>query len=102
MRKRISRRGFVAASAAALGTPSLMRVARAADEPLLIRCSLDTAPTHPRNISIKDYLGKVTAASDGKIKTQVFDSAQLFPDLQVAKALIQGQVEMACPGSWTI
>ena len=101
MRKRISRRAFVAASAAALATPSLTRVARA-DEPLLIRCSLDTAPTHPRNISIKDYLGKVAAASDGKIKTQVFDSAQLFPDLQVAKALIQGQVEMAVPGSWVI
>jgi C4-dicarboxylate-binding protein DctP len=102
MRKRISRRAFVAASAAALATPSLTRVARAADEPLLIRCSLDTAPSHPRNMSVKDYLGKVTAASDGKIKTQVFDSAQLFPDLQVAKALIQGQVEMAVPGSWTI
>jgi TRAP-type transport system periplasmic protein len=101
-RKWISRRAFVAASAAALAAPSLTRVARAADEPLLIRCSLDTAPSHPRNVSIKDYLGKVTAASGGKIKTQVFDSAQLFPDLQVAKALIQGQVEMACPGSWTI
>jgi C4-dicarboxylate-binding protein DctP len=102
MRKRISRRAFVAASAAALATPSLTRVARAADEPLLIRCSLDTAPSHPRNISVKDYLGKVAAASGGKIKTQVFDSAQLFPDLQVAKALIQGQVEMAVPGSWVI
>ena len=101
MRKHISRRAFVAASAAALATPSLTRSARA-DEPLLIRCSLDTAPSHPRNISIKDYLGKVAAASDGKIKTQVFDSAQLFPDLQVAKALIQGQVEMAVPGSWVI
>jgi len=102
MRKRISRRAFVSASAAALATRSLTRVARAADEPLLIRCSLDTAPSHPRNVSIKDYLGKVTAAAGGKIKTQVFESGQLFPDLQVAKALIQGQVEMACPGSWTI
>ncbi len=102
MRKRISRRAFVAASAATLAAPSLTRVARAADEPLLIRCSLDTAPSHPRNISVKDYLGKVEAASGGKIKTQVFDSAQLFPDLQVAKALIQGQVEMAIPGSWVI
>jgi C4-dicarboxylate-binding protein DctP len=101
MKNPISRRAFVSASAAALAAPALVRVARA-DEPLLIRCSLDTAPSHPRNISIKDYLGKVAAASGGKIKTQVFDSAQLFPDLQVAKALIQGQVEMACPGSWTI
>jgi C4-dicarboxylate-binding protein DctP len=102
MSTHISRRIFVAASAAALATPTLTRVTRAADEPLLLRCSLDTAPSHLRNVSIKDYLGKVAAASGGKITTQVFDSGQLFPDLQVAKALIQGQVEMACPGSWTI
>ena len=98
---RMSRRAFVAASAAALATPALTRVTRA-DEPLLLRCSLDTSPSHLRNVSLKDYLGKVSAASGGKITTQVFDSGQLFPDLQVAKALIQGQVEMACPGTWAI
>ena len=64
--------------------------------------SLDTAPSHLRNVSIKDYLGKVEAASGGKIKTEVFESGQLYPDLEVGKALIQGQVEMAAPGSWTI
>ena len=51
---------------------------------------------------MKDYLGKVEAASNGKIKTEVFESGQLYPDLEVGKALIQGQVEMAAPGSWTI
>jgi C4-dicarboxylate-binding protein DctP len=87
-------------SAAALAVPTVIRNARAA-EPLLLRCSLDTAPSHLRNVSIKDYLGKVEAAAKGAIKTQVFDSGQLYPDLQVGKALIQGQVEMACPGTWT-
>ena len=48
------------------------------------------------------WLGKVETASGGKIKTKLYESGQLFPDLQVGKALIQGQVEMACPGSWTI
>jgi C4-dicarboxylate-binding protein DctP len=67
-----------------------------------LRCSLDTAPTHGRNVSIADYLKKVEAASDGQIKTEIFSSGSLFPDLDVAKALIQGQVEMACPGSWTM
>ena len=43
MRKRISRRAFVSASAAALATPALTRLARAADEPLLIRCTRGTA-----------------------------------------------------------
>jgi C4-dicarboxylate-binding protein DctP len=96
-----SRRAFTLGAVAALATPALLRGARA-DEPLRLRCSLDTAPSHGRNVSVKDYLGKVEAASGGRIKAEVFESGQLFPDLQVGKALIQGQVEMAVPGSWTI
>jgi C4-dicarboxylate-binding protein DctP len=101
MTLRLTRRDFAFASAAALAAPALIRSARA-DEPLRLRCSLDTAPSHLRNVSIKDYLGKVEAASNGKIKTELFESGQLYPDLEVGKALIQGQVEMAAPGSWTI
>jgi C4-dicarboxylate-binding protein DctP len=101
MAQRISRRDFAFVSAAALAAPALIRSARA-DEPLRLRCSLDTAPSHLRNVSMKDYLGKVEAASNGKIKTELFESGQLYPDLEVGKALIQGQVEMAAPGSWTI
>jgi TRAP-type C4-dicarboxylate transport system substrate-binding protein len=101
MAQRISRRDFAFVSAAALAAPALIRSARA-DEPLRLRCSLDTAPSHLRNVSMKDYLGKVEAASNGKIKTELFESGQLYPDLEVGKALIQGQVEMAAPGSWVI
>ena len=101
MTQRLSRRDFAFASVAALTAPALIRVARA-DEPLRLRCSLDTAPSHLRNVSVRDFLGKVEAASGGKIKTELFESGQLYPDLEVGKALIQGQVEMAAPGSWTI
>ncbi|SDS87505.1 TRAP transporter substrate-binding protein DctP [Bradyrhizobium canariense] len=101
MAQRFSRRSFVLASIAATAAPAFIRSARA-DEPIRLRCSLDTAPSHLRNVSIKDYLGKVEAASGGKIKAELFESGQLYPDLEVGKALIQGQVEMAAPGSWTI
>ena len=101
MTQRLSRRSFAFASIATLAAPALLRSARA-DEPLRLRLSLDTAPSHLRNVSMKDYLGKVEAASGGKIKTEIFESGQLYPDLEVGKALIQGQVEMAAPGSWTI
>src|SRR6202161_1739625 len=101
MTQRLSRRSFALASVAALAAPGLIRSARA-DEPLRLRCSLDTAPSHLRNVSMKDYLGKVEAASGGKIKTEIFESGQLYPDLEVGKELIQGEVEMAAPGSWTI
>ena len=101
MPQRLSRRHFALASVAAIAAPALIRSARA-DEPLRLRLSLDTAPSHLRNVSMKDYLGKVEAAAGGKIKTEIFESGQLYPDLEVGKALIQGQVEMAAPGSWTI
>ncbi|HTZ79326.1 MAG TPA: TRAP transporter substrate-binding protein DctP [Stellaceae bacterium] len=101
MVKRLTRRTFAVAAAAALAAPALGRIARAAD-PIRLRLSLDTAPSHLRNVSFKDYLGKVEAASGGKIKAEIFESGQLYPDLEVGKALIQGQVEMASPGSWTI
>ena len=101
MARKLSRRAFTMASAVALAAPALVRTTYAA-EPLRLRVSLDTAPAHLRNVSFKDFLGKIEAASGGKIKAELFESGQLFPDLEVGKALIQGQVEMACPGSWTI
>jgi len=102
MQQGISRRALGGASIAtvALGSFAILRHARG-EEPLKIRCSLDTAPSHVRNVSIVDYLGKLEKASGGKIISEVFHSGQLFADLNVSKALLQGQVEMAAPGAWT-
>jgi TRAP-type C4-dicarboxylate transport system substrate-binding protein len=98
----LSRRTFVAAAMAVAAVPALRTGAIAADQPLILRCSLDTPPSHMRNVIVRDYLRKIETASDGRIKTQLFESGQLFPDLQVGKALLQGQIEMAAPGSWTL
>jgi TRAP-type C4-dicarboxylate transport system substrate-binding protein len=98
----LSRRAFVAATAAGLTTPMLSLRARSETQGLRLRCSLETVPSHSRNISIRDYLGKVEAASNGAIKPEIFESGQLYSDLAVIKALIQEQVEMAVPGYWTI
>jgi C4-dicarboxylate-binding protein DctP len=95
MRQAISRRSAVAG----IGTFTVLRHARA--EALKIRCSLDTAPSHVRNVSIVDYLDKVKDATGGEVTSEVFHSGQLYPDLNVAKALLQGQVDMAAPGAWT-
>jgi TRAP-type C4-dicarboxylate transport system substrate-binding protein len=73
-----------------------------ADDPIRLRCSLDTAPTHGRNVSMADYFKKLEAASNGRIKPELFASGQLFADLNVSKALLQGQVDMAVPGAWTV
>jgi C4-dicarboxylate-binding protein DctP len=98
MSQRLSRRLFVGTAAATLSAPALGRAA----EPVKIRCSLDTAPSHPRNQAIVDYMAALEKASNGEIKTEVFHSGQLFADLNVSKALLQGQVEMASPGTWVV
>ena len=96
----LTRRTFGAASALAIAAPFIRRAS--ADEPITLRCSLDTVPSHPRNFAVRDFLGKLEQASGGRIATKLFEAGSLFPDLQVTKALVQGQVEMACPGSWTL
>ena len=96
---RLSRRTVVASAIATVAAPALRS---AAAEPLLLRCSLETAPSHTRNATVRDYLDKIESAAGGRIRTQLFESGQLFPDLQVAKALLQGQIEMAVPGSWVL
>jgi C4-dicarboxylate-binding protein DctP len=101
MSQGISRRALARASVLTLGSFAILRYARG-EAPIELRCSLDTAPSHPRNVAFHDFLGKIEAASGGQVKTRLFESGSLFPDLQVLKALVQGQVDMACPGTWTI
>lgn len=102
MHRSLSRRTFVASAIAMMAAPSIRTEATAAEQPLTLRCSLETPPSHMRNGVVRDYLRKIETASDGRIKTRLFESGQLFPDLQVGKALLQGQIEMALPGSWSL
>ena len=99
MSEGLSRRALGRSAAAVAGTFAILRHARG-EAPLKIRCSLDTAPSHVRNVSIVDFLTKLEAKTGGKITSEVFHSGQLYADLNVAKALLQGQVDMAAPGAW--
>lgn len=96
----LSRRDLGRATLGGLSSIAILHHARG-DEPLKLRCSLDTAPSHVRNISVVDYLKQVEAATGGKIAAEVFHSGQLYADINVGKALLQGQVDMAAPGGWT-
>jgi TRAP-type transport system periplasmic protein len=94
----LNRRRLVVAAGAALATPAVLRAA----EPLKLRCSLDTAPSHPRNVALVDYLAKLAKETNGEIQGELFQSGQLFADLNLPKALMQGQVEMGAPGTWVL
>ena len=67
-----------------------------------LRASVDTSPTHARTIAVADYLKKLQERSGGRIQTELFSSAALFRDRDVVKALRQGAIEMAVPGSWVL
>ncbi len=99
-RRDLGRATLAAMAGTAVTNFAILRHARG-EEPLKLRCSLDTAPSHVRNISIVDYLKQVETATGGKIASEVFHSGQLYADINVGKALLQGQVEMAVPGGWT-
>jgi C4-dicarboxylate-binding protein DctP len=68
----------------------------------VLRISLDTAPAHERNVALADYTKQLEAATGGRIRGEIFASGQLYPDRDVTKALIQGGVDMAAPGTWML
>ena len=101
MQQGLSRRSLAGVAVATVASFGILHRARGG-APIELRCSLDTAPSHPRNVAFREFLAKLEAASGGEIRTRLFESGSLFPDLQVVKALVQGQVEMCCPGTWTL
>jgi TRAP-type C4-dicarboxylate transport system substrate-binding protein len=102
MKRSWSRRAFLASATAMVASPALRTGKAAVDATLMLRCSIETPPAHTRNGIVRDYLHGIEQATDGKIKTQLFESGQLFPDLQVGKALLLGQIEMALPGTFAL
>jgi TRAP-type C4-dicarboxylate transport system substrate-binding protein len=79
-----------------LAAPAVLRAA----EPIRLRVSVESVPSHGRTISAADFCRKVEDASKGAIKTELFHSGQLFTDQNVVTALVQNQLEMSIPGTW--
>lgn len=86
------------AAASALAAPTLVR----AQDPLKMRLSLDTSATHTRTLQMTEFAKELEKVASGKIKVEVFHSAQLFRDRDVGKALRQGGAEMGVPGPWNL
>ena len=67
-----------------------------------MRISLDTNPSHVRNKAIEIFAEKLREKAGDKLVVEVYPSAQLYRDRDVARALRQGAVEMAVPGTWVL
>jgi C4-dicarboxylate-binding protein DctP len=92
----------LAATAFGIAILATTAAAQTAPTPIKLRASLDTSATHGRTIAVGDYLKQLQDASGGRIQTELFHSGQLYKDANVAKALRQGGVEMAVPGTWVL
>ena len=77
----ITRRAVGRAAVATLAGFAILPRARG-ETPIELRCSLDTAPSHPRNVALRAFLAAFEAASGGQVKTRLFESGSLYPDLR--------------------
>ena len=94
----LRRTALTGAAASLLAAPAVLR----AQEPLKMRVSLDTSATHTRTMQMTAFAKELEKLASGKIKVEVFHSAQLFRDRDVGKALRQGGAEMGVPGPWNL
>jgi C4-dicarboxylate-binding protein DctP len=67
-----------------------------------LRISLDTNATHVRNQNAERFVAELRKRAGDRIQAEIFPSAQLFRDRDIARALRQGSVEMGIPGLWQL
>lgn len=67
-----------------------------------LRISLDTNPSHVRNKTTELFVAELKRRTGDKFEIEVYPSGQLFKDRDVPKALRQGSLEMAIPGTWQL
>jgi TRAP-type transport system periplasmic protein len=83
-----------------LAASALLPAAANAQEKL--RITLDTNPTHVRNRGVEVFAEELKKRVGNKLVVEIYPSGQLFRDRDVPKALRQGAVEMAVPGTWQL
>lgn len=67
-----------------------------------LRISLDTNPSHVRNEGVELFVEALRERVGDEMVIEVYPSAQLYRDRDVGRALRQGSVEMAVPGTWVL
>lgn len=80
------------AGTAALATASFVWTAFAADKLVI---STATPPQHLQTLTMKWFADELEKRSKGELKTQIFDSSQLYNARDVGKAVARGDAGMA-------
>ena len=87
--------GLMAAAATAFTLSSTVAVKA---EEIIIKFSVVTSGTHPKNLAAEAFTQRVNKELAGKVKVEFFPGSQLFNDDKVMIELIKGSsVQMAAP-----
>jgi C4-dicarboxylate-binding protein DctP len=71
-------------------------------KPLLLRISTENSANHVQTRVVQRFAETLARRSQGRLEVQFSHSAQLFRDQDVIRALHEGKVEMAVPGTWQL
>ena len=90
-------RGLALVLVLALAGPALAQTA----VPVL-RISTENTADHIQTKALQRFVEVVRKAAGGRLDIRLHHSAELYRDRDVIKALLQGKVEMAVPGTWQL
>jgi len=93
-----SRRRFITGAAAAVGVAALAPHRAGAARPVVIKLGVDLAVDHPTSVGAMAAGQQIEAATQGRIKVQVFPSSQLGNDTNMLSELRSGAMQMMSIG----
>lgn len=70
--------------------------------PLIFRISTENTASHVQTRVVQRFADALARRSQGRLTVQFSHSAHLFRDQDVIRALHEGKVEMAVPGTWQL
>ncbi len=71
-------------------------------DPIKMRISVDSPAQHVKTKIMSNYAAALKTKAGNRLDIELFHSGQLFNDRDVSKAIRQGAVEMAVPGTWLL
>lgn len=71
-------------------------------DPIKMRISVDSPAQHVKTKIMSNYVAALKTKTGNRLDIELFHSGQLFNDRDVSKAIRQGAVEMAAPGTWLL
>jgi TRAP-type C4-dicarboxylate transport system substrate-binding protein len=74
----------------------------AAAQPLELRLSVETPPSHARNLAAERWAEAIERLSDGAVTVRVFPSGQLYGSAGAIKALASGALDLSVQANSTL